>query len=341
MVICMSILHFFCLGDAFVKKLVKIEAHKKSKRISGEIKKAGFLASFVYLTAALLFSHEQAIAYAATGLSLWYEKMIPTLVPFMIISGILIRTGYSELFAGLFVPLLKPLFRVSNACIYCIVIGFLCGFPMGAVVISESYRQGKLTREEASYLLTFCNNIGPIYFTGFVLPFFGITRPFLCLLSMYGLPFLYGLFLRYTGYRKAIPFPKDKKDTGTVPPPLSFSLLLNATDASITKALVSIARLGGYMILFNVLNLIPQRLLAGNSFYQGMASCFLEITGGISRMGAFDPIWVLILLPFGGLSCIAQTYSMIKDTDLSLGDYVKHKLVQTFITVLYYSLFWI
>ena len=39
--------------------------------------------------------------------------------------------------------------------------------------------------------------------------------------------------------------------------------------------------------------------------------------------------WGYVLLPFGGLSCIAQTYSMIRETDLSLGNYVAHKVVQT------------
>ena len=44
----------------------------------------------------------------------------------------------------------------------------------------------------------------------------------------------------------------------------------------------------------------------------------------------------LILLPFGGLSCIAQTYTCIRDTGLSLWDYIQHKLYLTAITACYY-----
>lgn len=50
-------------------------------------------------------------------------------------------------------------------------------------------------------MLAFCNNIGPVYFTGFVLHLFPVERPLIFLAGMYLLPFLYGLVLRYTLYR--------------------------------------------------------------------------------------------------------------------------------------------
>ena len=49
----------------------------------------------------------------------------------------------------------------------------------------------------------------------------------------------------------------------------------------------------------------------------------------LSRLPRSMAFWGYVLLPFGGLSCIAQTYSMIRETDLSLGNYVAHKVVQT------------
>ncbi|MDE5950529.1 MAG: hypothetical protein K2H12_02985 [Acetatifactor sp.] len=67
-----------------------------------------------------------------------------------------------------------------------------------------------------------------------------------------------------------------------------------------------------------------------------MLSPLLEITGGLHRLGQSCPLYSLLLLPFGGLSCIAQTYSMIHDTDLPLGEYVIHKLLLTALTVIYY-----
>ena len=90
------------------------------------LKKSMFLLFFFLLTCAILRYPETALSYALTGLDAWFRRMIPTLFPFMVLSGIMIRMQLSESFAGFFRPLLYPVFRVGGQCLYCIVIGFLC-----------------------------------------------------------------------------------------------------------------------------------------------------------------------------------------------------------------------
>ena len=99
------------------------------------------------------------------------------------------------------------------------------------------------------------------------------------------------------------------------------------------------------MIFFNLLFILPvlgARLLAlspsKTELFTGGIGALLEITGGIGILGDRAPYLVLCILPFGGLSCIAQTYSMIRDTDLSIGEYVMHKMILTAVTVFYYLL---
>lgn len=99
------------------------------------------------------------------------------------------------------------------------------------------------------------------------------------------------------------------------------------------------------MIFFNLLFIFPVLVLNLlpisahlSATLTGSIGCLLEITGGIGMLKNKAPLWVLCILPFGGLSCIVQTYSMIKDTDLSITEYVMHKMILTAITVLYYLL---
>ena len=47
-------------------------------------------------------------------------------------------------------------------------------------------------------------------------------------------------------------------------------------------------------------------------------------------------MYSLLAVSFGGLSCIAQTYSCISKTDLSLSDYIIHKTILTLFTLLFY-----
>ena len=313
------------------------------KRLLLKIKKPLLLSLFTALTLSMLLESEKAFSLSLAGLNLWFEKMIPTLLPFMILSGILIRMNLSDSFARLFAPLLRPVFRLSDSCLYVLVIGFLCGFPMGARVTAESLQHGKLSKREASLMLAFCNNIGPIYFSGFVLTLFPAAKPLPFWAGMYLLPLLYGLFLRRMVYRD-IPCPVPAagrcvlSSASRASSALSGRSLMAQTQEAVTSALVSQASLGGYMILFNLMNLLPDLFLpAGAVLPRALCGCLLEITGGLSRLDPSDAFWAFVLLPFGGLSCIFQTYSMIRDTGLSLRLYVFHKCVQTMLAFVYYA----
>ena len=313
------------------------------KRLLLKIKKPLLLSLFTALTLSMLLENEKAFSLSLAGLNLWFEKMIPTLLPFMILSGILIRMNLSDSFARLFAPLLRPVFRLSDSCLYVLVIGFLCGFPMGARVTAESLQHGKLSKREASLMLAFCNNIGPIYFSGFVLTLFPAAKPLPFWAGMYLLPLLYGLFLRRMVYRD-IPCPVPAagrcvlSSASRASSALSGRSLMAQTQEAVTSALVSQASLGGYMILFNLMNLLPDLFLPAKAVLpRVLCGCLLEITGGLSRLDPSDAFWAFVLLPFGGLSCIFQTYSMIRDTGLSLRLYVFHKCVQTMLAFVYYA----
>lgn len=301
---------------------------------------------FLVLTVCILTNSSLSLAYATLGLELWFKKMIPALLPFMILSGVMVRLKLTEKMSMALFPLLGPVYRVRKNVVYCMMLGFLCGFPMGAKVTSELLERGMLTEKEASYLLAFCNNIGPVYFCSFVLPLLGrrLTLPYL--FGMYGIPLLYGLLLRHTVFRDSLQTEsasRGRKQQFSLPELHACSSengaipfgrkLLEALDDSIVSSLQSILTLGGYMVLFDLMNLLPH-LLSGRSPF--LAAPLLEITGGLSLLGGGLPLYSLLALSFGGLSCMAQTYSCIKGTGLSMGSYVRHKVILTLLNGCFY-----
>ena len=288
----------------------------------------------------MLLYPQICLGYSLTGLQLWFERMIPALFPFMVLSGVIVRMNLTEDIVSIFTPILLPLFHVKKTVIYGILMGFLCGFPMGAKVAVQFYENKKITEQEAEYLLCFCNNIGPIYFLSYVLPTLGIKNVWPYLIGMYGLPLAYGILLRYTLYRNKISSwqghssIKSKQDktfrVTAVPQKKDF---LGSLDLSLKDSINSIVVLGGYMIIFNAFNLLPRILL---SDYALWGTPMLEITGGIGLLGASAPFYILCLIPFGGLCCMAQTYTIINNTPLKISKYMWHKLVLTIITIAYY-----
>ncbi len=314
-----------------------------------------YTALALYLTFLLLRFPALSLSYAFTGLTLWFHKMVPVLLPFMILSGIMLRMNLTESFVSLLHPLLHGLFGTSKNGSYVMIMGFLCGFPMGAKVVGELRESGRLSYWEGSRLLYFCNNIGPIYFLSYVVSILRIANPLIPFLIMYGVPLLYGLLLfrvpffihrrkqpagrEILAHTQAPAFQENSQkhqektasDTGAMS-------LLSAVDSSIVSGLSSIAKLGGYMVFFNLLNILFVPFSRLPSFLQLLYNCILEITSGIDRCGHISPYLVLIMLPFGGFSCIAQTYSMIRNTDFGIRPYLFHKLMQTGITALCYLL---
>lgn len=331
------------------------------------------------LTGCILTNSAQSLVYAGLGLELWFSKMIPALLPFMILSGIMVRLNLTERMSMAIYPVVGPLYKVRKNVCYCMLLGFLCGFPMGAKVTGELRERGMLTQREAQYLLAFCNNIGPVYFCSFVLPLLGRRLVLPYLFGMYGIPLLYGLILRYTVYSdigitstkqaavstigkltagrhmqstvgkltdgrrlqstvrkltngkrtqselKSCELPSEKKST--------WLPILEAAEQSVQASIQSILMLGGYMILFNLMNLVPHVLLGKPLTVAGP---LLEITGGLGMLQQSLPLYSLLALSFGGLSCIAQTYSCIRNTDLSLPGYIFHKVLLTVINAGFY-----
>ena len=170
---------------------------------------------------------------------------------------------------------------------------------------------------------------------------------------MYGIPLIYGVILcrlsmmsrRFLLFQRPCKYTDDankclsvKKTAGNTSSPMP---MLAAIDASVLSGLLGIAKLGGYMVFFNLLNILFVPFQHVSTTLLSLYQCMLEITSGIDHAGQslFYPI--LILLPFGGFSCIAQTYSMIRQTDLSIRPYIFHKTIQTAITAVCYLLIYI
>lgn len=284
----------------------------------------------LYLTVLLLRYPALSLQYASTGLILWFRKMIPTLLPFMILSGIMISMNLTARFVRLLHPILHFFYGTTPNGSYTLLMGFLCGFPMGARIAGELRRGGRISRTEAESLLSFCNNIGPIYFLSFVVSTLSLQRPLLPFLLMYGIPLVYGMVLMRVNRGKAA-FVEPPEAENHAP-----EGLLSAIDSSILSGLSGIGRLGGYMVFFNLLNIMFVPFPHLPPILAHLYQCLLEITSGVAGCGNAHPYLVLILLPFGGFSCIAQTYSMIRGTDLSIRPYLFHKLMQTGLTAVCY-----
>ncbi|MBR6538202.1 MAG: transporter [Lachnospiraceae bacterium] len=269
---------------------------------------------------------------AKNGLLLWFNQVLPSLLPFLILSTLFLSTGLSDSIANRLAPVLSPVFRCSPAGCYAVIIGLFAGLPIGAKTVSALVDSGKITKKEGCYLLPLCNNPSPLFLLGFI-SVSVLERPDLCyviffivtLSSVLAAMLLHRDFLRHAPDRS---FCSDS--VAPVKSRFTFSFL--QLDAAIEQAFSVLTRVGGYIILFSVL----AALLAVLPLPAPVLSCagaFLEITSGSASLAALSlPSSVFIPLvtgfvTFGGLSAAAQTKSVLAGTALPFAHYLFTKAI--------------
>ena len=267
---------------------------------------------------------------ATNGLLLWFRTILPTLLPFIILSNILIQTNCVYYISRTIKPVLQKLFCISAEACYAVLIGFLCGYPMGAKVIADLIATGRISRNEGQYLLSFCNNTSPMFIISYIVmqTFKDETMLFGTLLILFLSPFLCSFLFRKFYVNKTT-FTKSQTQFSQK---LSFNF--NMFDQSIMNGFETITKVGGYIILFSILFTLGSKLSI--TFILPV----LEISNGIplimklSSDFAITYPYVLGLTSFGGFCAVAQTNSMIQETGLRIFPYIIQKLITATVTSL-------
>lgn len=300
------------------------------------MKKSALPVGICLLFLYMLLCPGEAFQGSKTGLMLWFYKVLPTLLPFMILSNLLLS------FQGLD-RLLKPLegfsrsvFALSPYGLYALALGLFCGYPMGGKITGDLYAHEKITRREACYLLTFVNNVSPGFLVNYVICqcLNAAEYTALTFLILYGSVLGTSLFFRLVMKPDGAVNDTLKKETSTPP---SFG---ERIDVSIMNGFETIARLGGYIILSSILAsaimVLPVNLPGLKLFFVSIT----EITTGIQAVSGIPVSFflryfsTLCLASFGGLSILLQTSGMIRPAGLSLKYYLAGKTVQTLFTAI-------
>ena len=280
-------------------------------------------AAMLLFLCCLLTFPSAVLSGAKNGLLLWFNQVLPSLLPFLILSTLFLSTGLSDNIAKKLAPVLSPVFRCSPSGCYAVIIGLLAGLPVGAKTIASLTESGRITKKEGQYLLPLCNNPSPLFLLGFI-SVSVLNRPEL----RYPVFFIVTLSSILAAMLTR-PRPESAPICNlTLDKPFTFSFLL--LDSAIEQAFSVLTRVGGYIILFSVLaNLLTKLPLP--TFALACTGALLEITSGCSALTALS-LPSKILLPlvtgfvtFGGLSTAAQTKSVLAETKFPFAHYLLTK----------------
>lgn len=305
-----------------------------------------FLVFFlVYLVLAMIFFPVSTYKSAQAGFALWYEVVLPALLPFFISAELLLALGAIDYLGYFLEPLMRPLFNLPGSASLALVMGYTSGFPTGAAITASLRQRGSITKEEGERLVSFTNNSSPLFIIISVAT--GIfARPdvgWLLLSVHYGINLLIGIFWGVLSSEAKINMTKTHqiREPDQTIMPLG-KLLKNAA----IRAGSNILLIGCYLIFFSVLTntltesgvfaLFFQPLSQAGipeSYTNSLAIGIWEMTIGINSLGESNlPLGLTLpacsaILAWGGISVQAQVAAMVSDTDIGLRKYIISRVI--------------
>lgn len=287
-----------------------------------------FICAFLYL----LCRPQAASASVRSGLLLWYHSVVPTLLPFMLLTGLLLRLRLLEPLLPFLQRCLAPIFGCSGYGVFAILCGFTAGFPMGAKLTRTLLDQKKISHKEACHLIGFVNNPSPAFLLSYVSadqwqhPELGI----LLIGNVFGSALLYGILSSFR-FRSVC---TDPSRSGSVraaaiheSPQDCFALI----DSCIEDAVSATVRIGVYLIVFSMLVDAAASIPLASTPVGLVLFAALELTNGIHLIAhstlSFQVQLVLIpaLAAFGGCSVIAQSIGIASMDHDMLRSYLKSR----------------
>lgn len=281
------------------------------------------------LLALLLVFPETAAEGGRNGLVLWATVLVPSLLPFSILTS-----------------LLRKKLQGNRLCYLLLTAGILSGYPIGAKIAGDLYNDGSLTKKQAVFFAGAINNPSPmfvIFFVGESLLHLGSGKYF------FYLTVLLSAFLGSVCFYLLTPLFQGRFSlhvTSSGHPPVSSATFSEQLDEEISASALLLIKIGGYIVIFSILAMMIQSLPVLPPVFQIPLCGLLEITTGNAMIcGAGIPHNVKIILclaitAFGGLSAAAQTNSVLRNTGLSIVPYVIIKIFSSIFALLLGFLLW-
>lgn len=313
-----------------------------------------FKLSFVLFLILMFLFPTASLQGAKRGLMLWFQTVLPTLLPFIIVSTLIVRLNIAYTICHLLHPIIGRLFGVSaNAC-YPIVMGFLSGIPMGAKTTADLVKDHQITVSEGQFLTILCNNASPMFVLGYIalseLKDPTLKVPILAILycSSFFTAYLFRLgytYFTHETYTNVLPISTSEQRVYAQSSDITntktrkFSIDFTVVDEAIMDGFNVITKIGGYIILFSILAQIILSFTQLSEYVRMLLVGICEITIGIdtivqSSFGLNTKIiLILAITSFGGFSGMAQTKSVFADSGLSIRSYLKAKIMNTLITL--------
>lgn len=328
------------------------------------------LALLVLLMAASMVIYpEPSFKAAERGLKVWWDVVLPALLPFFIAAELLMGMGVVHFMAVLCQPVMRPIFNVPGAGSFTMAMGIASGYPLGAALSARLKDAGLANKTEAERLMCFCNTSDPLFMTGAVAVgmFKRADLAIVIVTAHYLSALLVGLVMRFWKMKEKQTPPLESEGT---------FILLRAYRAmrqaqrekqkpfgellgeAVTQSVNTLMTILGFMVLFSVIfellrlagvteaisvaisKVIPDSMVP-KALHEPLVSGFFEITIGTAMTSQAEASLVArvaassAIIAWSGLSVLAQVAAVTQPSGLSVLPYAFARFFQGIVAALF------
>lgn len=290
-----------------------------------KIKNITILIVLIFLLISMIIQSNITINSVISSLNICIYNLFPSMIPFFIISELLVNYGFVEVMAYFLHPIMKYLFHLNENCAYVIILSMLSGTPANAKYIKELLDNKKITLKDANKIVLFSHFANPIFIIGTVGEMFLGDKKLgiIILISGYITNLIVGIFLR----NEHVPNNKNisLKNVFESSNKNFISVLKSAILNTIKSIVIVFGTITSCIIFSNILN----SYFKFNPLLNGI----LEITSGLNFIGVtnikiiFKIMLSSFYLNFGGFAIHAQVFSILDNKKIRYLPYLEARII--------------
>lgn len=269
------------------------------------------------------------------------NNLFPCLIPFMIISNILINYNFVQDISDILSNITTKIFKVNKSCAFALIMSMISGTPSNSKYLKDLFNNRLINEYDISKCLCFCHFTNPIFILGTIgYSFLGNKRiGLIILISHYLGNFISGILNRNKKYK--IINLKHKSN-------LNKKVFINVLNESIKSTIDTLLLIMGIITSCLIITGLINSIFKINNDYKFIFG-ILEITQGLKYLSLSNiniTLKIVIstfFITFGGFCIHLQIFSILDNNKIRYLPYFINRIftgiLSSFISLILFKLF--
>ena len=265
--------------------------------------------------------------------SLCITNLFPSLIPFMLLSNILINYNFINDLSDIFSTIMNKLFKVNRNASFAFIMSMLSGTPSNAKYLKDLYDNNLITIDDVQKCLNFCHFTNPIFILGTIGYGFLNNKKLglIILISHYLSAIIIGVF-----NKKNINKILNKTSKNN----FKFNNFISVLKTSINSTINTLFLILGIITTCIIITCIIDNIILIDINFKFIYG-ILEITQGLKYLSLSNisiemkSILSSAIISFGGLCIHAQVFSILDNKKIKYIPYLISRIIHTILASLF------